>query len=189
MIKAMLFGAAALMIAASPATATTFRGTFSGANEVPVRASAGTGIGDFRISDDNRFATVQINFTGVTGPLRAAHIHCCALPTANGPVAIDFAPPAISSGSISRLFDLTLGSTYTSGFLTAGGGTAAGAQARLLAGLNAGQGYFNLHTAAFPGGEIRANLSAIPEPSSWAMLLAGFGLVGGTLRRRRLVAA
>ncbi len=27
---------------------------------------------------------------------------------------------------------------------------------------------------------------AVPEPSSWAMLIAGFGLVGGTLRRRRL---
>lgn len=30
---------------------------------------------------------------------------------------------------------------------------------------------------------------AIPEPASWAMLIAGFGLVGATLRRRRAVAA
>ena len=31
---------------------------------------------------------------------------------------------------------------------------------------------------------------AVPEPSSWAMLIIGFGLVGATLRRRRgLVAA
>jgi hypothetical protein len=30
---------------------------------------------------------------------------------------------------------------------------------------------------------------AIPEPSSWAMLIAGFGLIGGTLRRRRLAMA
>ncbi len=29
----------------------------------------------------------------------------------------------------------------------------------------------------------------VPEPSSWAMLIAGFGLVGGSLRRRRAVAA
>lgn len=27
--------------------------------------------------------------------------------------------------------------------------------------------------------------AAVPEPASWAMLIAGFGLVGGTLRRRR----
>lgn len=29
----------------------------------------------------------------------------------------------------------------------------------------------------------------VPEPSSWAMLIAGFGLVGASLRRRRSVAA
>jgi hypothetical protein len=29
-------------------------------------------------------------------------------------------------------------------------------------------------------------LSAVPEPSSWAMMIGGFGLVGGSLRRRRL---
>ncbi len=28
--------------------------------------------------------------------------------------------------------------------------------------------------------------AAVPEPASWAMLIAGFGLVGGTLRRRAL---
>lgn len=29
----------------------------------------------------------------------------------------------------------------------------------------------------------------VPEPASWAMLIAGFGLVGGAMRRRRLVVA
>ncbi len=29
----------------------------------------------------------------------------------------------------------------------------------------------------------------VPEPASWAMLIAGFGLVGAALRRRRVVAA
>ena len=31
--------------------------------------------------------------------------------------------------------------------------------------------------------------AAVPEASTWAMLIAGFGLVGATMRRRRLVAA
>ena len=31
--------------------------------------------------------------------------------------------------------------------------------------------------------------SVVPEPSSWAMLIAGFGLVGATMRRRRMAAA
>lgn len=33
-----------------------------------------------------------------------------------------------------------------------------------------------------------ASLGGVPEPTSWAMLIAGFGLVGATLRRRRSVA-
>ncbi|MCS6987301.1 MAG: trypsin-like serine protease [Sphingomonadaceae bacterium] len=32
-------------------------------------------------------------------------------------------------------------------------------------------------------------LAHIPEPSTWALMIAGFGLVGGRLRRRRLTAA
>jgi hypothetical protein len=30
-------------------------------------------------------------------------------------------------------------------------------------------------------------VTAVPEPASWAMLIAGFGLVGGTMRHRRMV--
>ena len=30
--------------------------------------------------------------------------------------------------------------------------------------------------------------SAVPEPSAWALMIGGFGLVGGTLRKRRRVA-
>jgi hypothetical protein len=39
-------------------------------------------------------------------------------------------------------------------------------------------------------GSLTVNLgAAIPEPQSWAMLIAGFGLVGAAMRRRRLAAA
>jgi hypothetical protein len=34
-----------------------------------------------------------------------------------------------------------------------------------------------------------SDVAAVPEPASWAMLIAGFGLVGATSRRRRAVAA
>jgi PEP-CTERM motif len=29
--------------------------------------------------------------------------------------------------------------------------------------------------------------TAVPEPASWALMIAGFGLVGGSLRRRRMI--
>jgi hypothetical protein len=31
-----------------------------------------------------------------------------------------------------------------------------------------------------------ASVGAVPEPASWAMMLAGFGIVGGAMRRRSM---
>jgi hypothetical protein len=42
----------------------------------------------------------------------------------------------------------------------------------------------------FEGGTIRLTEGgAVPEPASWAMMIAGFGLVGGVLRRRTTAVA
>jgi hypothetical protein len=84
-------------------------------------------------------------------------------------------------------FDLTMASSYNPAFVTAEGGTVAGAEAALEAGLLAGETYINIHTSAFPGGEIRGFLAAVPEPSTWAMMLIGFlglGFAFRTSRRR-----
>ena len=44
-------------------------------------------------------------------------------------------------------------------------------------GANADSLTINIGTAIPPG--------AVPEPSTWAMLILGFGAVGGALRRRK----
>jgi hypothetical protein len=50
-------------------------------------------------------------------------------------------------------------------------------------------GFYNYSQARVEyAGITTAALPAIPEPASWAMLVSGFGLIGGTLRRRRQVA-
>jgi hypothetical protein len=86
-------------------------------------------------------------------------------------------------------FDLTLLGTYTSGFVTSSGGTAAGAEATLIGALFAGKAYANIHDTNFPGGEIRGQLmqsttATTPEPGT--MLLVGMGLAGlaGWKKRR-----
>jgi hypothetical protein len=48
-----------------------------------------------------------------------------------------------------------------------------------LGALNAGRGTF----VGF-GGSVSTAVPAVPEPATWAMMLAGFGIVGGAMRRR-----
>ncbi|HEV2365045.1 MAG TPA: FxDxF family PEP-CTERM protein [Caulobacteraceae bacterium] len=47
-------------------------------------------------------------------------------------------------------------------------------------------GNYYLEIKAPASGTISGGVSAVPEPSAWAMLIAGFGLAGYALRRRRL---
>jgi hypothetical protein len=82
-------------------------------------------------------------------------------------------------------FDLTMASSYNPAFITAEGGTVAGAEAALVSALVAGETYINIHTTGDPGGEIRGFLSAVPEPATWAMMLLGFAGLGILFRQSR----
>jgi len=61
----------------------------------------------------------------------------------------------------------------------------------LIAGLNAGEAYFNIHTNVFPGGEIRAFLTQTPLPGALSLFGTGLALLAlvGRSKRRRLAAA
>ena len=182
-----LIGLTVAALVAVPATAAVFSTTLSGANETTANNSTATGSGTLQLSSDATRIKVNLNWSGLTGTALAGHIHCCALQGANRPVAIGFSPLSGASGTFSRRYNLTLASTYSGGFLAANGGTAASARTAFLNGLTSGRAYYNVHTAMFPGGEIRGNLAAgaVPEPASWAMLIAGFGMTGAAMRRRR----
>lgn len=45
-------------------------------------------------------------------------------------------------------------------------------------------GTFNVHDY-YSNASFTLNAAAVPEPASWALLMAGFGLIGCTLRARR----
>lgn len=191
MSRKLLASAVAAMLAlASTASAHifTFEGTMLGSEETPANASPAVGFTTVMFDTVLNQLMVQVNFSGlVGGNAAAAHIHCCTAPGTNTGVAVAYPGfPAATSGSYANTFDLTAPGTYTTGFRNGlGGGTAAGAEAALLNGLLAGQAYSNIHDANFPGGEIRAFLQAVPEPSAWALMIGGFALAGTGLRRRR----
>jgi hypothetical protein len=188
MIKTLL-AAGALLLGATSANAVTYSATFSGAAENPANASTATGFGTLRVIGTSIF--VNITYSGLGSGLADGHIHCCTAPTGNAGVAIGFGglPLGSTSGTITRLIDLTQASSFRPAFITSSGpmgtGTVDLARARLFAQLDLGNVYFNLHTVNFPGGEIRGNLSTVPEPASWAMMVVGFGLVGSAVRRRQ----
>lgn len=167
-----------------------FTTTMTGAQEVPPTGSPGIGSALITIDTVTNLMTVNVAFAGLLSPTTIAHIHCCAAP---GAIAIPATtvpsfpgfPTGVTTGTYLQTFDLTLASTYNPAFIAANGGTVAGAQAAFIAGLLNGQAYFNIHTVQFPGGEIRGQLQAVPEPATLLLLTSGLAGVVGAVRKRR----
>jgi hypothetical protein len=182
-VKANLMAALGLALAGAPISAATiFSTTLSGANETPPTTSTGTGSMLVTLLADT--LTVSVNFSGLSSPDTASHIHCCGVGVSE-PIAVPFTtfPTGLTAGTFNDSYDLTNIATYNSAFVTANGGTAATAEAAFIAGLNGGQTYGNVHTVANPGGEIRGQLAAIPEPAS-VFFAGGFLLVFALFRRK-----
>ncbi|HWU56028.1 MAG TPA: CHRD domain-containing protein [Rhizomicrobium sp.] len=177
---------------AAQATPIQFRAILSGSNEFPANASPGFGQATVFIDSTANTMQVDVFFGGLTGTTTASHIHCClASPFLSGvnvgvatttPTFTNF-PLGVTSGTYSHLFDMTLASSYNASFITNNGGTPLSAEAALFAGIEAGETYLNIHTSAFPGGEIRGFLTLVPEPVTLSVFSAG--LAGAVLLRRR----
>jgi CHRD domain-containing protein/PEP-CTERM motif-containing protein len=155
--------------------------TLTGADEVPPTGSGATGF--VTVLLDGNLLDVDLTFSGLEGgPAAAAHIHCCTPQGTNTGVAVGFPGfPAATSGTYMHEFDLTDAAVYTAAFLNAHGGTAGGAEAALLTGIEDGLAYVNIHDAEFQGGEIRGFLT--PEPSSVTLLALGLVAVAVLSRR------
>src|SRR5574340_856655 len=169
-------------MAGAPAIAheSVFTASLNGPSEAPPNGSPG--LGQITVTIDSNLVTmrVQESFSGLTADTTAAHIHCCTAAPGTGtagvattvPTFTDF-PLGVMAGSYDHTFDMTSASSYNPAFVTANGGSVSDAFDALVAGMNNGTAYSNIHSTAFPGGEIRGFLAPVPEPQTYAMLLAG----------------
>jgi hypothetical protein len=121
---------------------------------------------------------VKVQFSGLVAGTVASHIHAATSAPLTGNAIVATTTPTfpgfplgVTSGTYDQTFDLTALTTYNAAFVTAHGGTVTGAEAALIAALNAQEAYLNIHTTQFPGGEIRGFLVQVPEATSTASLL------------------
>jgi hypothetical protein len=134
-----------------PPDTETFTATLNGASEVPpVTTTTATGTATFTATTTGNTTTIVYTVTvsgNLSGPVTAAHIH----------------GPANATGTANPIVTLQVTSQNATGVVVSGSFTTTGNatinMAQLLAHMDAGNTYVNLHTTANPNGEIRGQIS------------------------------
>ena len=106
------------------------------AAEVPPNPTTGSGALEARYNTDTQILKWKVTYTGLTGPVTGAHFHGPASPGTNTGVVVPFPGPLASPIE----GEAKLSAIQASDLL-------------------AGKWYVNLHTAAYPGGEIRGQVT------------------------------
>ncbi|HEY3812525.1 MAG TPA: CHRD domain-containing protein [Caulobacteraceae bacterium] len=135
------------MMAMTAAAALSFAGTASaavqhystklaGPSEVPANDTKGTGKVEATLDTTTKTFSYKVTYSGLTGAPTMAHFHGPALAGVNAPpiIVVKDLPSPMKGTAV--LTDVQ------------------------IADLQAGKWYFNIHTSAHPGGEIRGQLAA-----------------------------
>jgi len=116
-----------------------FKADLSAANEVPAVTLAGKGTATASLDTSTKTLTWTVDYSGLSGPATAAHIHGPAAAGANAGVLVPF------TGDLANPIK--------------GSATLTDAQ---ITDLEAGKMYVNIHTAVNKAGEIRGQLVRTP---------------------------
>jgi CHRD domain len=151
-----------MLVAPAAAAKDNFVATLSGGEEVPARDTQAVGVAKFKLGEDGAALAFKANVANIDNTV-AAHIHCGAVGV-NGPVGVTLFMAAPGGG--------VKNGTLAEGTITApdaGNGCGWADLAAVLAAMQAGDTYVNVHTndgvappntgaGDFPGGEIRGQI-------------------------------
>jgi hypothetical protein len=176
--------AAALLVSGLQAKADTiFTATLTGAADGATTSA--TGYATVDVNSSLTQISYTLTFQNLTSPATMSHIHFGA-PGVNGPILLWLFPPTLTStpsgtsGNYSGTWTQAnlVSQSQDSGITTF---------ATLLADMQAGDTYVNIHSLNYPMGELRGQLMMVPEPG--ALVLTGAFLVllaAGAAAKRRL---
>ena len=165
MKKRIIFASVTLLLASAlvlPQGIKELKALLIGYEEVPSVSTAASGEFRARISNDGTQIDYELSYSDLEGAVQQSHIHL-GQARANGGVSVFLCtnlgngpagtqpcppPPATITGTL-RAADVVG---------PANQGIAAGEFEELLKAIRAGNTYVNVHTAKFPGGEIRSQI-------------------------------
>lgn len=146
-VVALVFGAVFMVFAGPASAGDNFAAPMSGDEEVPSVDTHATGVATFKLHEGLAFKVNVANIDNVI----AAHIHCGAVGV-NAPVGV----------TLFRGAPASVNGTLAAGVITVPDpGNACGWTdlAAVVAALESGATYVNVHTTAHPGGEIRGQVN------------------------------
>ena len=156
-VAIVFFSLTALTAGSAIADSGGFAATLSGAQEVPAVNTSGTG--RIKAKFDKGFTQVKVDLTvrNLIGSATRAHFHC-ARPGANGPVAFGLVDPGPLAFDGNRVRGTLTNADFTGADCTAAIGRPVNNIAALAFAMRDGLIYINVHSDAFPPGEVRGQL-------------------------------
>ena len=139
----LLTGALCALGFTAHAQVVELRATITGSQEVPPSGSLGTGTAIMFYYPSSNTFDLMVSITGLSNAATASHIHEAAAGSSGSVVSPNFGGDSAYTRSGTSLTGTFLSQRYT------------GNPGELLK----GNAYYNLHTAAFPGGELRGQLA------------------------------
>jgi hypothetical protein len=183
-------GTALLGPAGDARAAYHFQAFLDGSQETTPTPSAATGLASLILNDaqDRLWITLSLTLLDLDGnqtpgnpddDVTGLHIHN-APPGTNGGVVFGFINPNNDTNG-DLVIDAAAGTVTSAWDLSEGNSTTLSAQ---LPDLFAGNLYFNVHTPAYPPGEIRGQI-ALPVPAAAALIPLGLVPLAAVTRRRQ----